>query len=231
MQVKNVNPSKFFDTLMKNELPPDIEAYLKLTKYKIKRKKRKSSQDLETLLGNCLSQLALQLVMHKERKLIIFLILKFLFGKKSKLDAQISKMFFCLSHKLEVSYPFELWDPKFFELMNLKKEYQWNYYILTSSDIQKEISMVKSKQSIQFQMTNQVTRGNTQNKIRIEGANTKDGVNITFYCDKKGKLEIEKELFICPMFVISSDVPKEKINRSISLSEKLFANVYKSRSF
>ena len=230
MQIKNVNPSDFFDSLMKHQLPTDIETFLKLKKYKIKRKKRKSSQDLETMLGNGLSQLAFQLVLHKERKLGIYLILKFLFGRRSTLDSQISKMFFCLNHKLDISSPFELWDPKFYELVNLKNEYPWNYFIVTreQNEEKADLGLTRAKEGVSLQITNEVTRGEGFDQVEIEGANHSNGVNLSFYCSKRGKLNVEKELFVCPVYVISSDVEKQKINRSISLSEKLFANMYKS---
>lgn len=235
MQIKGVNPSEFFDSLMKHRLPENIEKFLKLKKYKIKRKKRKSSQDLETMLGNGLSQLAFQLVLHKERKLGIYLILKFLFGRRSKLDSQISKMFFCLNHKLDICSPFELWDPKFFELVNLKRNYPWSFYIVTRENkegqAEMDLGLTRSQNGVNLQMTNEVTRGEGFDQVAIEGANHPNGVNVSFYCSKRGKLDVEKELFICPVYVISSDVEKAKINRSISLSEKLFANAYKSRFF
>jgi hypothetical protein len=228
MQLKTVNPSKFYDQLMKDEVPCDIEAYLKKVKYKIKKKRRKSSQDLETLLKNSLPQLACQLVLHKERKLYIYLLVKFIFGRRTSLDAQIKKMFFYLTHKVEINNPLQLWEPKFHEFFNLKTSYPWGFYILDKKSKNENLELVKSKQWIDFLMTNEIVQGKTGDTISIEGANSKQGVNISFYCSLKGNLNIEKMLFICPLFIISTDIQKEQINRSIALSEKL--NIKKSKS-
>lgn len=221
MQLKTVNPSQFFDVLMKEQVPVDVESHLKATRYKIRRRRGKSSQDLETLLKNTLPQLACQLVLHKERRLSVYLLLKFIFGNRSSLDAQISKTFFCLGHKLEIGFPLQLWEPKFHEWLNTKTTYPWSFYVLSKVQESDRLGLARAKQVIELQMTNEVTRGKSGEQVCIEGANTRQGVSLSFYCSRQGQLEMEKEAFICPFYLLFTEVEMEKLNRNIALSQKL----------
>ena len=222
VELERVNPAEFYDQLMKISLPKNLDQFFKATKYSIKKKRRKSVQDMETLLKMSLPQLALHFCLHQESRLRIFLWLRSLLGHKTSVDAVISKIHLLLAYQPHLNFPVKVWPPRFDELLAAKKEYSWKLFnlkeqvSLLNSELllSRRVSRAKqnllisaSEENLELLVTNRVFKGSISNSIDLEAANSPTGADISFYERETGaRIPKQKRCVVCPYFLLFAEI-------------------------
>lgn len=210
-----VNPSVYYDQLMKSLLPKSVEAFLKETGFSLSKKSRQSQEDLEGLLAQSLAGLVFGLVGQQQYRLHVYLVLRTLTGSKLDIEQQITKLGFLLMHRPSVTFPLNVWEPKFDEFLGNKRDFSWTYYKIFLDEKYESLEVRKSREPVDLVVTHKVVRGRVGDHSLVEGAHTADGSFLSFFGSQGARLETEKRMHVYPFFVLleSCGSPRKTPNR------------------
>jgi hypothetical protein len=215
-----VNPSKYYDQLMKNILPKSVEAYIKNEGVTISKRTRQTQEDLGSLLSQSLTNLVFGLCGQQQFRLHVYLVLRTLLGSKLDVDQVITKMGFFLMHLPNITFPLNVWEPKFDEFLGNKKDFSWNYYKIILDEKYESMEVRKSRQLIDLAITHKIVKGKVHENSFIEGTNAENGSVISFFDQKGVRLQTKKTLYVYPFFLlIESQTPTRKMTRRVSFNE------------
>jgi hypothetical protein len=219
VEASYVNPSVYYDNLMKDILPKSVEAYIKKKNITILKRNRQSQEDLESLLNQSLNNLIYTLLGQQQQRLHVYLLTRSLLGTKLSIDLQISKFGFLLTHRPSLSFPLNVWEPKFDEFLGTKKDFSWSFYKLILDKKYESMEIRKSKQVVDMIITHKIIKG-TIDEFSMEGSNQQTGSILSFFSNKGQRLQMIKKVTVYPFFLlIENQMIKEKSDRRVSFNE------------
>jgi hypothetical protein len=225
VEASYVNPSVYYDELMKKILPKSVEAYIKKQNISILKRNRQSQEDLESLLTQSLNNLVYGLLGQQQQRLHVYLLTRSLLGCKLSIDQQISKLGFLLTHRPSLSFPLNVWEPKFDEFLGTKKDFSWSFYKLILDQKYESMEIRKNKEQVDMIITHKIVKG-TLDKYTVEGANEQNGSILSFISNEGKRLQMIKKITVYPFFLlIENKIVENKSTRRVSFNDNFKGNL------